>query len=165
MAAKPKPVPEGTHTVTAHLAIRNAAQALEFYPKAFGAEVIGGVAKGPDGKIIHAELKIGDSKIMLHDEIPAMGAPGPETLGGSPVTLNLCVENVDELWNRAVAAGAKVTFPLQNQFWGDRYGVVTDPFGHKWALHSHVEDVAPDEMKRRMDAALAQMAQQKSASA
>jgi len=165
MAAKPKPVPERTHTLTAHLAMRNAAKALEFYPKAFGAEVIGGVAKGPDGKILHAELKIGDSKFMLHDEMPAMGSPAPETLGGSPVTLNLCVENVDELWNRAVAAGAKVTFPLQNQFWGDRYGVVTDPFGHKWALHSHVEDVAPDEMKRRMDAALAQMAQQKSASA
>jgi len=163
MAAKPKPVPEGTHTVTAHLSIRNAAKALEFYPKAFDAEVIGGVAKGPDGKIVHAELKIGDSKIMLHDEMPAMGSPGPETLGGSPVTLNLCVEDVDKLWNRAVAAGAKVTIPLANQFWGDRYGVVTDPFGHKWALLSHVEDVPPEEMKRRLDAALAQMQQRASA--
>ena len=164
MAAKPKPVPEGTHTVTAHLAIRNAAKAIEFYSKAFGAEVIGGVAKGPDGKIMHAQLKIGDSKFMLHDEMPSMGAPGPETLGGSPVTLSLCVEDVDKLWNRAVAAGAKVTMPLENQFWGDRYGTVTDPFGHKWAMLSHVEDVAPDEMKRRMDAFFARAAQ-KAASA
>jgi len=162
MATKPKPVPEGTHTLTAHLSIRNAVQALEFYPKAFGAEVLY-AAKGPDGKIMHASLKIGDSQFMLHDEYPGMGAPGPETLGGSPVTLNLCVEDVDALWKRAVAAGAKVIMPLDNQFWGDRYGVVADPFGHKWALLSHVEDVPPEEMKRRMDAAVAQMAQKASA--
>ena len=165
MPTKPKPVPEGTHTITAHLAIRNAEKALEFYPKAFGAEIIGGVAKGPDGKIMHAELKIGDSKLMLHDEMPSMGAPGPETLGGTPITLSLCVEDVDTLWNRAVAAGAKITMPLQDQFWGDRYGVVSDPFGYKWAMLSHIEDVAEDEMKRRMDAFFAKAAQQKTANA
>jgi len=162
MTVKPKPVPEGTHTLTPHLAMRNAAKALEFYPQAFGAEVLG-VAKSPDGKIVHAVLKIGDSKFMLHDEFPAMGSPGPETLGGSPVVLSLCVEDVDALWKRAVAAGVKVVMPLDNQFWGDRYGVVTDPFGHRWALLSHVEDVPPEEMKRRMDAAFAQMAQKASA--
>jgi len=163
MAAKPKPVPDGIHTLTPHLIIRDAAKALEFYPKAFGAEVKRS-AKGPDGKIIHAELKIGDSVFMLADEMPGF-CKSPETLGDTPVTLNLCVEDVDTLWNRAVAAGCKAIMPLANQFWGDRYGVVADPFGHSWALLSHVEDVAPDEVKRRMDAACAEMAKKAAAMA
>jgi PhnB protein len=162
MPAKPKPVPEGTHTLAPHLAIRNAAKVPERYPKAFGAEVLH-VTEVADGQIMHAELKIGDSKFMLHDEVSSIGSPAPETLGGSPVVLHICVEDVDALWNRAVAAGVKVATPLANQFWGDRYGEVVDPFGHRWALRSHVEDVAPEEMKRRLDAAFAQMKQKASA--
>jgi PhnB protein len=160
MANKPKAVPEGTHTLTAHLIIRNAAQAIEFYKKAFGAEV-NGVHSMPNGKVMHASLKIGDSELMLADEFPEMGAVGPEALGGSPVVMNIYVEDVDRLFNQAVAAGAKVTMPLANQFWGDRYGQITDPFGHHWALGSHIEDVAPDEMERRFKAMLAEMQKKK----
>jgi uncharacterized glyoxalase superfamily protein PhnB len=157
MADKVKPVPEGMHTITPHLVVRNATKALEFYQKAFGAEVKD-VHHTPDGKVMHAELKIGDSKLMLADEFPEMGSKAPETLGGSPVVLNIYVKDVDTLFNRAVAAGAKVTMPLQNQFWGDRYGQVTDPFGHQWALGSRVENVAPEEMERRGKAIFAEMA-------
>ncbi len=157
MASKPKAVPEGTHTVTPHLIVRNGTKALEFYQKAFGAEVKA-VHKTPDGRVMHAELKIGDSRFMLADEFPEMGGKGPETLGGSPVVLNIYVEGVDALFNRALAAGAKVTMPLANQFWGDRYGQIVDPFGHQWALGEHIEDVAPDELERRANALFAQMA-------
>jgi PhnB protein len=157
MADKPKAVLEGSHTITAHLVIRNAAEAIEFYKKAFGAQVQG-VHHMPDGKVMHASLKIGDSQLMLADEFPEMGAKSPEALGGSPVVLNIYVEDVDSLFNQAVAAGAKVTMPLANQFWGDRYGQIVDPFGHRWALGSHVEDVAPDEMERRFKAMQADMA-------
>ena len=157
MANKPKAVPEGTHTITAHLSIRGAGSAIEFYQKAFGAQVLG-VNKTPDGKVMHATLKIGDSRLMLADEFPGMGTPSPQALGGSPVVLNVYVEDVDSLWNRAIAAGAKVTMPLDNQFWGDRYGQIVDPFGHSWALGSHVEDVRPEEMERRANAIFAQMA-------
>ncbi len=157
MANKPKAVPEGTHTVTPHLIVRNGTKALEFYQKAFGAEVKG-VHRTPDGRVMHAELRIGDSKVMLADEFPEMGGKGPETLGGSPVVLNIFVPGVDNLFNRAVAAGAKVTMPLANQFWGDRYGQIVDPFGHQWALGEHIEDVAPDELERRANALFEQMA-------
>lgn len=155
MANKPKAIPEGTHTITAHLSIRGAGAAIEFYQKAFGAQVLG-VNKTPDGKVMHATLKIGDSRLMLADEFPGMGTPSPQALGGSPVVLNVYVEDVDSLWNRAIAAGAKVTMPLDNQFWGDRYGQIVDPFGQSWALGSHVEDVAPEEMERRAKAIFAQ---------
>ncbi|MGH9453085.1 MAG: VOC family protein, partial [Terriglobia bacterium] len=121
MAGKVKAVPEGMHTITPHLVIRDAAKAAEFYTKAFGAEVKG-IHHTPDGKVMHGELKIGDSKIFFADEFPGMGAKAPQTLGGSPVVLNLYVEDVDKLFNQAVAAGATVTMPLADQFWGDRYG-------------------------------------------
>jgi len=106
---------------------------------------------------MHAELKIGDSTIMLADEFPSMGAKGPQSLGGSPVLLNLYMENIDKIFNQAVAAGATVTMPLANQFWGDRYGQIEDPFGHSWALGQHIEDVAPAEMERRAREAFSQM--------
>ena len=157
-----KPVPEGTQTITPHLSVREAAKAIEFYQKAFGAQVLF-VHKMPDGKVMHATLLIGDSRLMLADEFPGMGTPAPQTLGGSPVLLNLYVEDVDALFNQAVAAGAKVTMPLANQFWGDRYGQIVDPFGHSWALGSHVEDVAPEEMERRANATFAEMAKKASA--
>jgi PhnB protein len=157
MADKVKAVPEGAQTITAHLSIRGAAQAIEFYQQAFGAQLMF-VHKMPDGKVMHASLRIGNSTLMLADEFPGMSTPSPATLGGSPVVLNVLVEDVDALWNRAVAAGAKVTMPLANQFWGDRYGHVVDPFGHTWALLSHVEDVPREEMERRANAIFAEMA-------
>jgi PhnB protein len=162
MAGKVKAVPEGTHTITAHLSIRNASKAIEFYQKAFGGQVLG-VNKTPDGKVMHATLKIGDSRLMLADEFPGMGCPAPQTLGGSPVVLNIMVEDVDTLFNQAVAAGAKVTMPLANQFWGDRYGQIVDPFGHSWALLSHVEDVPPEELERRAKTIFAEMSRKTAA--
>ncbi len=155
MPGKVKAVPEGTHTITAHLSVRDAEKAIEYYQKAFGAQVRG-VHKTPNGKVMHASLKIGDSTFMLADEFPG-ACPSPQTLGGSPVVLNIFVEDVDKLYNQAVAAGAKVTMPLANQFWGDRYGQIVDPFGHSWALGAHVEDVAPEELERRSTAAFAEM--------
>ena len=160
MAGKVKAVPEGTHTITAHLIARDGNKAIEFYKKAFGAEVKD-VHHSPDGKVMHAELKIGDSKLLLADEFPEFGSKSPQSLGGSPVVLNIYVEDVDALFNRAVAAGATVTMPLANQFWGDRYGQVVDPFGHHWALGAHIEDVAPDELARRASAVMAEMAKKK----
>ena len=157
MAEKPTALPEGQHTITAHLSVRGASQAIEFYQQAFGAQLLF-VHKMPDGKVMHASLKIGNSTLMLADEFPGMGTPSPAALGGSPVVLNVLVEDVDVLWNRAVAAGAKVTMPLANQFWGDRYGQIVDPFGHSWALLSHVEDVPREEMERRANAIFAEMA-------
>ena len=157
MAGKVKAVPEGTHSITVHLSVKEATKAIDFYQKAFGAQLLN-VHKTPDGKVIHATLKFGDSQVMLADEFPGMGTiASPQTLGGSTVVLNYYVEDVDGLFNQAVAAGAKVTMPLANQFWGDRYGQVVDPFGHAWALGSHVEDVAPEEMERRANAMFAEM--------
>jgi uncharacterized glyoxalase superfamily protein PhnB len=145
-------------TIIAHLIVNDGPKALDFYKKAFGAE-IQGVHKAPDGKVMHAELSVGGARLMLADEFPGMGSGSAKTLGGSPVVLNLYVqEDVDDLFNQAVAAGATVTMPLANQFWGDRYGQLKDPFGHTWALGQHVEDVAPEEMERRAREAFAQMA-------
>ncbi|HUI40597.1 MAG TPA: VOC family protein [Terriglobia bacterium] len=157
MANNVKAVPEGFHTITPHLSVRAGDNAVEFYKNAFGAQVIG-VHHTPDGKVIHAMLKIGDSFLMLADEFPGMGTPAPQTLGGSPVVLNIYVEDVDSLFNRAVAAGATVTMPLADQFWGDRYGQVKDPFGHGWALGSRKENITPEEMERRSKEVFAQMA-------
>jgi PhnB protein len=156
MAGKVKAVPEGVNTITPHLSVRDAGKAIEFYQQAFGAQ-LAFVLKVPSGKVMHATMKLGDSRFQLGDEFGGVGTPAPATLGGSAVVLNICVENVDELFNRAVAAGAKVTMPLANQFWGARYGRIVDPFGHSWALFSHVEDVSPEELKRRADAAFAEM--------
>ena len=145
-------------TIIAHLIVNDAPKALEFYKKAFGAEILG-VHKTPDGKVMHAELSVGGARLMLADEFPGMGCGSAKTLGGSPVVLNLYVqEDVDDLFNQAVGAGGTVVMPLANQFWGDRYGQIKDPFGHIWALGQHVEDVAPEEMERRAREAFAQMA-------
>jgi uncharacterized glyoxalase superfamily protein PhnB len=151
MADKVKPVPDGVNTITPHLSVREAAKAIEFYQRAFGAELMF-LLNAPDGKVMHATLKLGDSRFQLADESSGAGTPAPPTLGGSPIVLNICVENVDELWNRAAAAGAKVSMPLANQFWGARYGQLVDPFGHSWALFSQVEDVPPEELQRRSGA-------------
>lgn len=149
-------VPEGYHNVTPYLTCKNSAQAIDFYKSAFGATEIMRMTT-PDGKISHAELKIGDSHIFLADEFPGMNsAPTPGVKNGCGIFLYL--ENVDGAFNRAVAAGAKVDMPLENQFWGDRYGKITDPFGHNWGLAQHVEDVAPEEMKRRAQEWQAKMA-------
>ncbi|HTV56630.1 MAG TPA: VOC family protein [Terriglobia bacterium] len=166
MAAQVKAVPEGTHTITAHLVVRGGDDAIAFYEKAFGAKLLGGVHHTPDGRVMHATLQIGDSRFMLADEFPGMGSSqSPRTLGGTSVVLNIYVDNVDSLFNQAVSAGAKVTMPLANQFWGDRYGQVSDPFGHQWALGQHVEDVAPEEMEKRAREMFAQMAKGKGQSA
>jgi PhnB protein len=146
--ANVKPIPDGYHSVTPYLIIRGAAQAMEFYSKAFGAKEQFKMP-GPDGKIGHAEMRIGDSVIMLADENPNMGHKSPATLGGSPISILLYVEDCDATFNQAVKAGGQVERPLANQFYGDRTGGVKDPFGFSWYIATHVEDVSPDEMERR----------------
>jgi len=148
MSSKVKPIPEGYHTVTPYLTVQGATRAIDFYQKAFGARQLFRM-DGPDGKVGHAELQIGDSRIMLADEFPQMGGKSPQTLGGSPVAIMLYVENVDAVYKQALAAGAKEDRPLQDQCYGDRSGSVFDPFGHKWFIATHVEDVSPEAMKRR----------------
>jgi len=144
-----KPIPDGYHTVTSYLMVRNAAAAIEFYKKAFGAVELMRFP-GPDGKIMHAEVKIGDSPVMLAEEMPDNGFVGPQSLGGAGVSLLLYVDNVDASFAQAVAAGATVRRPVQDQFYGDRSGTLTDPFGHVWSLSTHIEDVSMAEMKQRM---------------
>jgi len=151
MPATVKPIPDGYRTATPYLIIQGAAAALDFYKKVFGATVFVSMAQ-PDGKIGHAEMRIGDSVIMLADEVPQMGYRGPKALGGSPVSLLLYVEDVDAVVARAVAAGAKITQPVQDKFYGDRNGVLEDPFGHIWTIATHTEDVSPEEMSKRMAA-------------
>lgn len=148
MANKVKPVPEGYHTVTPYLIIKGAAAAIEFYKKVFGATEVMRMAD-PSGRIGHAEVKIGDSHVMLADEDPMRGIRSPQSIGGSPVTILLYVEDVDSTVGQAVAAGAKLTRPVEDQFYGDRSGGLEDPFGHIWYVATHKEDVAPEEMKRR----------------
>ena len=151
-----KAVPDGYHTLTPHLVVKGASEAIEFYKKAFGAEEIGRVP-GPDGKtLMHAELKIGDSRLFLVDEwlffvdeFPEMQCRGPQSVGGTPVTIHMYVEDVDAAFKRAVAAGAQVRMPLEDMFWGDRYGVLADPFGHAWSLATHKEDLKPEEIAAR----------------
>jgi PhnB protein len=142
-------VPEGMHSVTPHLICAGAAKAIEFYKKAFGA-VEGGRLPGPDGRIMHAQIRIGDSAVMLVDEMPEWGALGPKALKGASVTIHLYVENADAVFERAVKAGAKVVMPIADQFWGDRYGKLEDPFGHHWSIATHLRDVSPDEMQQAM---------------
>jgi PhnB protein len=144
-----KPIPEGMHTVTPHLVCAGAAEAIEFYKKAFGATELGRVA-GPQGKLMHAMIRIGDSSVMLVDEFPEWNSLGPKALKGSPVTIHLYVEDVDAFVKRAVAAGAKITMPVDDMFWGDRYGKLEDPFGHQWSVATHKREVSPDEMKQAM---------------
>jgi PhnB protein len=147
-----KPIPEGYHSATPYLIVKDAARAFEFYKRAFGATELLRMP-APGGKIGHAEIKIGDSPIMLADEVPDMGALSPETLGGTPVSILLYVEDVDAVFNQAVAAGAKMQRPVKDQFYGDRTGGVTDPFGHVWYVATHKEDVSPEEMRKRGAAA------------
>ena len=146
-----KPIPDGYHSVTPYLIVDGAARAIGFYQKAFGAEEMVRMP-GPDGRIGHAELRLGSSVIMLADENPGANARGPGSVGGTPVMLMLYVEDVDRVFARAVAEGATVERPLANQFYGDRTGGIVDPFGHRWYLATHVEDVSHEEMKRRMEA-------------
>jgi len=155
MKTKVKPVPDGYHTATPYLIVRDPALAIEFYKSAFGAKEIVRLA-GPDGKIAHAEVQIGDSRIMLGGESPQTGARSPETLKGTPVGIFLYLENVDAAFKRAVGAGAKAVQAPEDMFWGDRYGKVSDPFGHEWQLATHKEDLTPAEIGERGKAAFAQ---------
>jgi PhnB protein len=151
MAQKVKPIRDGYHTVTPYLIIAGAAKALDFYKQAFGAKEVLRM-DGPGGKVMHAEIKIGDSHIMLADEAPQTGFRSPTTLGGAGVGILLSVPDVDASAKQAIAAGAKVLRPVQNQFYGERAGTFADPFGHTWTLSTHIEDVAPDELRRRAEA-------------
>jgi PhnB protein len=148
MASSVKPIPEGYHSVTPYLIVDGAARAIEFYEKAFGATELYRIM-GPGDVIGHAELQLGDSRIMLADEHPEVDARGPHSIGGTPITIHLYVEDVDGTVARAVAAGAKVTRPVADQFYGDRLGVLADPFGHIWSVATHREDVSQDELRRR----------------
>lgn len=147
----PKPIPDGYHSVTPYLIIQGAADALEFYKRAFGATELFRMP-APGGKIGHAEIKIGDSAIMLADEFPEMGARSPKSLGGAGVSLMIYVERVDEVFKQALKAGAKEVQPLENKFYGDRSGTLQDPFGHVWTISTHVEDVSTEEVRRRAQA-------------
>ena len=150
-----KPIPDGYHTATAYMIVKDAARALEFYKEAFGATELMRLS-GPDGKVMHAEIKVGDSPIMLADEFPDMGVRSPQSLGGSPVSILLYVEDVDTRFNQAIAAGATAQKAVQDQFYGDRSGTLVDPFGHVWSIATHKEDVSPAEMDRRMEASMKQ---------
>jgi len=163
MAVSAKSIPEGFHTVTPALVVRDAAKAIDFYKKALSAQELVRMPS-PDGKIMHAELKIGDSIIFLSDEMPMPGSvKSPQTLGGCTCTLNVYVPNVDDTFKQAIAAGGKESMPVADQFWGDRYGTLTDPFGYTWAIATHKEDLSPAEMGERAQQFFASTAQRKTA--
>jgi PhnB protein len=143
-----KPIPEGYHSVTPYLCAKGAAQAIEFYKKALSATERMRITQ-PDGRVGHAEIQIGDSVIMLSDEFPEMGVRSPETLGGSPMSIHLYVEDSDAMFKQAVAAGATVKRPVEDQFYGDRLGGIVDPFGHTWWISTHKEDLSPEEIEKR----------------
>jgi PhnB protein len=151
-----KPVPERTPTITPHLTVRGASQAIEFYQQAFGAQ-LAFIHKMPDGKVMHATMRLGNSRFQLADELQGAGAVPPQPPLENQVVLNICVKNVDEVFHRALAAGAKVIVPLANQFWGARYGQIVDPFGQLWAIFCHIEDVSPGELEHRANAAFADL--------
>jgi PhnB protein len=142
-----KPIPDGMHTVTPHLICDGAADAIAFYKKAFNAQDLAQLA-GKNGKLVHALIRIGDSMIMLVDEFPEWGSFGPRSLKGSPVTIHLYVEDADAVVARAVEAGATVIMPIADMFWGDRYGVIEDPFGHRWSVATHIRDATPEELAK-----------------
>ena len=150
----------GYHTVTPNMIVRDAAQAIDFYKKAFGA-VETMRMPGPGGRIMHAEIRIGDSIVMLADEMPEMHAKSPQAYGGSPVSFYVYFEDVDTAWKRAVDAGAKPVMPLSDMFWGDRTGRVDDPFGHGWSLAQHVKDLTPEQIKQGQEAFLAEMSKKR----
>lgn len=144
-----KPIPDGFHTLTPHLVVKGAAEALDFYRRAFGAVELFRF-QDPGGQVMHAEIRIGDSIVMLCEECPDRGARGPLAIGGTPVTLSLYVKNADAAFAKAVEAGAAARLPVADMFWGDRYGQVVDPFGHVWSIATHVKDVTPEEMAAAM---------------
>lgn len=148
MTSNVKPIPDGYHSLTPYLIIKGASEAIEFYQKAFGATELFRMAQ-PDGRIGHAEIKIGDSAIMLADEFPEMGHKSPTSLGGSPISLLLYVEDVDAVYAQAISSGAKQDRPVEDKFYGDRGGSLIDPFGHIWHIATHVEDLSPEEMQQR----------------
>jgi PhnB protein len=154
-----KPIPDNFHSITPNLVCRNAAQAIDFYKVVFGATEIMRMP-GPDGKIMHAVLKIGDSPFFVNDTMSKTMPTGPEPGTTNPTYLHLYVANVDAIFNRAVESGARADMPVQDMFWGDRYGKLTDPFGQQWGIATHKEDVAPEELKRRQDAFFAKAAGQ-----
>jgi uncharacterized glyoxalase superfamily protein PhnB len=160
MPSHVKPIPDGFHTVTPHITVRDAKGALEFYKKALGAQVLN-VSTMPDGKVLHATMKIGDSMIMVNDEFPEMGGSPAPRGEASGTTLHIYVDNVDKLFSQATSAGASVKMPLMDQFWGDRYGIVMDPYGFKWSVATHVKDVSPEEMQKAQNEMLKHMPQQK----
>lgn len=151
MAEPAKPVPDGYHTATPYLIVDGAADAIEFYKKAFGATEVMRMAD-PNGRVGHAEIRIGSSPIMVADEFPKMNARSPRAFGGSPISIHLYVADADATADRAVAAGAKVLRPVKDQFYGDRTGSIEDPFGHVWHVATHVEDIPPEELRRRAEA-------------
>lgn len=151
MSDKVNPVPRGYHTVTPYLIVDDAGKAIAFYEEAFGAKEVMRM-EGPDGSIAHAEVMIGDSHVMLADEHPEIGAKGPGQFGGSPVMMHLYLDGVDEVVNRALAAGAELVRPVEDQFYGNRSGMVKDPFGHSWNVATQTEELGPEEMKRRAEA-------------
>jgi PhnB protein len=153
-----KPIPEGYHTLTPYMTVRDAARAIEFYKKAFGAVERGGVMKGPDGKVMHAELRIGDSIIMLADEFPEFGGLSPQSTGGAGMGLHIYVDDVDSAFERAIGAGGTVEMPVADMFWGDRYGKLVDPFGHKWSIATHTRDVSMKEMEEAQEEFMSRMA-------
>ena len=158
MPTQVKPIPDGYHTVTPYLTVRDAAKAIDFYKRAFDATEMYRM-EGPEGKIAHAELKIGDSVIMLGDEMPGAETRAPQSVGGTTTGVFLYVKDVDAAFHKATTAGAKATAQPADMFWGDRYGKLMDPFGHAWSLATHKEDVAPAEMKKRTEAHVAKLAE------
>jgi PhnB protein len=149
-------IPQGYHTLTPYMTVRDATRAIEFYKQAFGAKEKG-VMKGPDGKIMHAELIIGDSIFMLADEFPEFGSMSPLSTGSSGMGLHIYVEDVDSAFDRAIGAGATIDMPVADMFWGDRYGKLADPFGHKWSIATHKRDLSPEEMEEGMKAMMQEM--------
>lgn len=154
MQQQVRPIPEGFHTVTPHLVCAGAAEAIEFYKKAFGAVEVGRMPS-PDGKIMHASLRIGDSPLMLADEFPDYGSLGPLALKGTPVVVHLYVNDVDAVFAQAIAAGAKPIMPPAEMFWGDRYGQLADPFGHRWSIATHTRDMTPEQMREEFQKMMA----------
>jgi len=153
MAGKVNPIPEGFHTLTPHLVVRDAGRAIDFYKKAFSAEEDYRMP-GPEGKVMHAQLKIGNSLLMLCEEFPNMGAKSPQALGGSPISLHIYTQDADAAIAKAASAGATVTMAAQDMFWGDRYGRVKDPFGHEWSIATRKENLTPQQIRERAATAM-----------
>jgi PhnB protein len=152
-----RPIPKNFRTVTPHLTVEGAADAIKFYKKAFGAKELSRMAS-PDGRLMHAMIMIGNSVVMLNDAYPEWGGKGPKALGGTPIAVHLYVEDADKAFKKAVKAGATVAMPIADMFWGDRYGLLVDPFGHRWALATHKKDMTPAQIAKAAKAAMAQHA-------